>query len=246
MIGKEKRLKKYIEKLKKIDSIPYLEIPLKQSSIKITEGWFYSEKETKIHGLKIHAGIDFKARRNEPVYASAEGWVSSSYHSFQVINKDKSLKKYKNKNVNNGMGFFVQIYHPKNKRYTQYGHLSKISNNIPFGSPRKIKENYYPYAYKTSPKRMKNSKYYTWVNKGNLIGYVGDSGLTWGYKDYPKRPDTKKYPSWDEIHLHFQEFNRNKQGNKIEPRDPFNIYNTYQGYPQTKKEFKNTLWKQEV
>ena len=246
MIGKEKRLKKYIEKLKKIDSIPYLEIPLKQSSIKITEGWFYLEKETKIHGLKIHAGIDFKARRNEPVYASAEGWVSSSYHSFQVINKDKSLKKYKNKNVNNGMGFFVQIYHPKNKRYTQYGHLSKISNNIPFGSPRKIKENYYPYAYKTSPKRMKNSKYYTWIKKGDLIGYAGDSGLTWGYKDYPKRPDIKKYPSWDEVHLHFQEFARDKNGNKIEPRDPFNIYNTYQKYPKTKKEFKNTLWKQEV
>ena len=93
---------------------------------------------------------------------------------------------------------------------------------------------------------MKNSKYYTWIKKGDLIGYAGDSGLTWGYKDYPKRPDIKKYPSWDEVHLHFQEFARDKNGNKIEPRDPFNIYNTYQKYPKTKKEFKNTLWKQEV
>ncbi len=246
MTGKEKKLKKYIEKLKKIDSTPYLELPLKQSVIKITEGWFYSEKEIKIHGFKIHTGIDFKAKRKEPVYASAEGWASSSYHSFRVKNKDKSLRKYKNKPVNNGMGFFVQIYHPKNKRYTQYGHLSKINNKIPFGSPRKIKGNYHPYAYKINPKRMKNSKYYIWVNKGELIGYVGDSGLSWGYKDYPKRPDIKKYPSWDEVHLHFQEFARDKNGNKIEPRDPFNIYATYQKYPKTKKDFKNTLWKQEA
>jgi len=195
-------------------------------------------KKTKIHGFKIHTGIDFKTKRNEHFYASAEGWTTSSYHSFQVRNKDKSLKKYKNKSINNGMGFFVQIYHPKNKRYTQYEHLGKISNKIPFGSPRKIKGNYYPYTYRISPKKMKNSKYHVWFNKGDLIGYVGDSGLTWGYKDYPQRPDIKKYPSWDEIHLHFQEFARNKRGNKIEPRDPFNIYNTYQKYPKTKKSSK--------
>ena len=90
MTGKEKKLKKYIKNLKKIDPTPYLELPLKQSSIKITEGWFYSKKETKIHGFKIHAGIDFKAKRNEPVYASTEGWATSTYHSFQVRNKDKS------------------------------------------------------------------------------------------------------------------------------------------------------------
>ncbi len=243
MTEKERRLKEYIKKLKRIDPAPYLKLPLKKSSITITEGWFYSEEEIKIHGFKIHTGIDFKAKRNEPVYASAEGWAISSYHSFRVKNKDGSLRKYKNKTLNNGMGFFVQIYHPKNKQYTQYGHLNKISNKISFGTPRKIKGNYYPYGHKVKPKKMKDSKYFTWVKKGELIGYVGDSGLTWGYKDYPKRPDVKKYPSWDEVHLHFQEFTRDKQGNKIEPRDPFNIYNTYQKYPQTKKEFRKTLWK---
>jgi len=55
---------------------------------------------------KIHTGIDFKTRRNEPVYASAEGWVSSSYHSFQVINKDKSLKKYKKQKCQQWYGIF--------------------------------------------------------------------------------------------------------------------------------------------
>ncbi len=246
MTEKERKLKEYIKKLKKIDPTPYLQLPLKQKSIRITEGWFYSAKETKIHGFKIHTGIDFKVKRGKPVYASAEGWAMSSYHSFKVKNKDGSLRKYKNKPLNNGMGFFVQIYHPQNKRYTQYGHLSKINKKIPFASPRKIKGNYHPYSYRIDPKEMEKSKYYTWVNKGELIGYVGDSGLTWGYKDYPKRPDIKKFPSWDEVHLHFQEFTRDKNGNKTEPRDPFNIYSTYEKYPQKKKEFKNSLWKQKI
>jgi len=53
MTGKEKKLKKYIKKLKKIDLTPCLGFPLKQSIIKITEGWFYSEKKQKSMVLKF-------------------------------------------------------------------------------------------------------------------------------------------------------------------------------------------------
>jgi murein DD-endopeptidase MepM/ murein hydrolase activator NlpD len=223
---------------------PYLKLPLMRcQGFKINEGWFYSEKEKQIHGRVIHGGVDFQAKRGEPVYATAGGWAISSYYNRPIKNKDGSIRRYKEKPITMGMGYFVQIYHPENGRYTQYGHLEKIAEKIPFGTPRKRKEIYYPYGYKVKPESMKNSHYFVWINQGELIGYVGDSGLTWGYKDYPKRPSPKRYPSWDEIHLHFEEFTRDKNGRKIQQRDPFNLYNTFKYYPKiTKQISKNTLW----
>ena len=237
------KIKNYIEQLRKLHPISYLNLPLKRKNLTITEGWFYSQEEEKIHGFKIHGGIDFKAERGEPVYAAASGWATSSYHNRPLKNKDGSPLKYKEKPITMGMGYFIQIYHPENGRYTQYGHLEKIVEKIPFAPPRKRKDTYHPYGYKIKPKDMQNSKYYVWINQGELIGYVGDSGLTWGYQDYPQRPDPQKYPSWDEVHLHFEEFSRDKKGKKREQRDPFNIYNTFKYYPKNTYQIpKNTLW----
>jgi murein DD-endopeptidase MepM/ murein hydrolase activator NlpD len=240
---KTKAIRNYVERLRQLDSTPYLTLPIKRQRFKITEGWFYSEEEKKIHGREIHGGIDFKAKLGKPVYASVSGWATSSYHNRPVKNKDGSERLYKGKPITNGLGYFVQIYHPENGRYTQYGHLGKIVQKIPFGKPRKRKDTYYPYGYKIKPENMENSKYYVWVNQGELIGYVGDSGLCWGYKDYPQRPNPSKYPSWDEVHLHFEEFSRNKKGIKKQLRDPFNIYSTFKDYPKNTNQIsKNTLW----
>lgn len=242
-IEKIPKLKNYIKELKQLDSTPFLKLPLKCKQLKITEGWFYSEEEKKIHGCKIHGGIDFKTERGEPIFAAASGWATSSYYNRPVKNENGSERKYRGKPITIGFGYFVQIYHPKNKRYTLYGHLEKIASKIPFGKPRKRDKTYFPYAYKIKPENMKNSHYFTWINQGELIGYVGDSGLTWRYKDYPKRPNPQKYPSWDEIHLHFEEFARGKKGRKRQLRDPFNIYNIFKDYPKNIKQIsKNTLW----
>jgi len=237
------KIKSHIEKLRQLDSTPYLQLPLKSWGLRITEGWFYSEKEKKIHGYKIHGGIDFKAQRGEPVYAAASGWASSSYHNRLVKNKDGSERIYKGKFITNGLGYFVQIYHPENGRYAQYAHLEKIVPKIPFGKPRKRGETYHPYGYKVKPEKMKNSRWFVWVNQGELIGYVSDSGLNWGYDDYPQRPDPCRYPSWDEVHLHFEEFSRDKKGEKGQQRDPFNIYSTSKDYPKSIQQISKTiLW----
>lgn len=189
-------------------------------------------------------GLTLRQKEESRFMLPAGGWAISSYHNRPVKEKDGSIRIYKEKPISMGLGYFIQIYHPENKRYTQYGHLEKIVKKIPFATPRKRKDSFYPYGYKIRPGDIKNSKYYVWVNQGELIGYVGDSGLCWGYKDYPQRPDSKKYPSWDEIHLHFEEFSRDKKGKKIQQRDPFNLYKTYQHYPKNIQEIsKNTLWK---
>lgn len=223
----------------------YLSLPVR-GKYKITEGWLYSEQEKKIHGLEFHGGVDFAQPRNSPVYAAASGWAIASYSSnpFHDQKTGKS-RRYRGKIVGMGLGNFVQIYHPDAKRFTQYGHLGKVTENIPFTKPRKLKDGrLIPVGHKVKPRDLKSYLKAVWVKRGEVIGYVGDSGLTLGYKDYPERPNPKKYPSWDETHLHFEEFVRNSRGLK-QRHDPFDVYSSYEKYswPGHKKFVgKNQLW----
>ncbi len=119
----------------KIIHKPYLKHPLLKDS-QISEGYIYSEKERKIHGQYFHKAIDYSTNWGEPVYASASGYAVASYHRYTIQNWDKTIRLFKNRPLGNGLGLFVQIYHPekicgvKNGRITQYGHLSKVSSTI--------------------------------------------------------------------------------------------------------------------
>lgn len=118
-----------------IPNKPYLKPPL-LNNFEISEGYIYSQNERNIHGQYFHKAIDYSINWGEPVYASASGYAVASYHRYTLQNKDKTIKLFKNKPLGNGLGLFVQIYHPekicgvKNGRISQYGHLSKINIGI--------------------------------------------------------------------------------------------------------------------
>ena len=119
----------------KIPFIPYLKIPL-NSFDNISEGFIYTKAERSIHRQFFHKGIDYACKYGTPVYASADGYAVAGYHRFTLRDKNGFLLLYKNSPIANGLGFFVQIFHPesvcgiKGGRITQYGHLSKIVGDI--------------------------------------------------------------------------------------------------------------------
>lgn len=209
----------------------YLSLPIR-GNYKITEGWFYSEQEKKIHGLSFHGGVDFAQSRGSKVLAAADGWAIASYSSNPFYDeRTGELRRHRGKIVGMSLGNFVQIYHPNVKRFTQYGHLQQISEKIPFAKPRLLDDGrLIPIGHKLKPGDYRKYSKAVWVKRGEVIGHVGDSGLTWGYKDYPERPDPKMHPSWDETHLHFEEFIRNAHGAKRR-RDPFDVYGSFIDYP---------------
>ncbi len=90
-----------------------------------------------------------------------------------------------------------------------------------------------------TPQELKNlhkegSKYVKWVEKGDIIGYTGTSGLIYGrlkYRENRRKPNIRKFATWDENHLHFEEAARDiKTGKKILHRDPYDIYLSKEHY----------------
>ncbi|HVX92837.1 MAG TPA: M23 family metallopeptidase [Candidatus Dojkabacteria bacterium] len=290
----------------KIPFTPYLTYPIKRP-IHITEGFIYSVEERALHGNYFHKGIDFATKYAEPVYAAASGYAIAGYHRFTLLNNDYSLKTFEGKPMGNGLGYFVQIYHPESiskvpgGRITQYGHLSRIDSKIKVKSLKPVKINiierivrvndakrehklsttqlgelirqnekliksypwvqwYYGYnfqkeikdkeSYLYTPMELKmllkqNDTYVTWVEKGDLIGYVGASAVFAGkpnYKEGITNPDIKEPENtWDEFHLHFEEAVRDPKTNvKRLQRDPFDLYKSAKWY--SKKNIKRDLF----
>ena len=95
-----------------IPFVPYLSYPVKQP-INITECFIYSNEERSVHGNYFHKGIDFAGSFGTPIYASASGYAVAGYHRFTLLNPDFSLRTFEDKPMGNGLGYFVQIYHPE-------------------------------------------------------------------------------------------------------------------------------------
>lgn len=205
---------------------PFLALPFKKGTpLKITEGWFYSDEERKIHRHKFHRGIDFATDRGTPVYAPADGWAISSFHYQKRLS-------YQRKLIGLSLGNFVQIWHSDQKYFTQYAHLESYEKSIPYFEPVKDGDVWYPSIVNYPIESLlKDAKF---VKKGTLIGYVGDSGLS---ADFNEAPDHKtnrmKYPAWDETHLHFEIYQRTSTGRKKNQIDPFGIYGKFDQYSIT-------------
>ncbi|MCC7289852.1 hypothetical protein IT417_01195 [bacterium] len=112
----------------------YLKLPIK-GNLNITEGWIYTQEERKIHHNYFHKGVDFQTSYHQPIFASADGFAVASYHRFPLNDPLGMPLLYMNKPLSNGLGLFVQIYHPPKVyganewRITQYGHLSELKNH---------------------------------------------------------------------------------------------------------------------
>lgn len=211
---------------------PFLHLPFQKHKYRVTEGWRYSEEEQAIHDFKGHGAVDFALPRGTPVYDATNGIAISSY-SCRLIKRQSKLARYKGKLVGVGLGYFVQIYHPSRKLYTAYGHLQKIAPGIAFHHPHERGHVLWPVGHKVKPAALKSYAFAAKVKKGQLIGFVGDSGLTWGYNDYLARPDPKRFPSWDEVHLHFEVFVRVGSRGKKKYFDPYGIKGVFKDYPDS-------------
>ena len=84
------------------------------------------------------------------------------------------------------------------------------------------------------------------IKRGDLVGFVGDSGLSLGYKEKPRgtRPNVKKNPSWDETHLHFEIYTRDTTNfYKSRRYDPFGIYGSQNQYTDSSYIDSPSIWK---
>lgn len=202
---------------KEIRAIPYLTLPSQSQDVKsyeITEGWEYSKKESEIHGFKTHNGVDLAVPYGTLVVAPADGYALSSYHTFWVKDKEGRTRIYEGKTICFVLGYFVQMYIPKVNRFIQLAHLSEIDSGIPFSKPvyNRPTDGWNPVNHTLRINELKDHPAVAFVKKGTHLGKVGFSGLSWGYEDYnpetgkPIVPDPGKFKSWDESHVHLEDF----------------------------------------
>lgn len=228
-----------------VEAKRYLTLPFLSDigHYQITEGWMYSRAEKAIHGARVHGAIDFHVPYGTTVVVPCDGLAISSYHSYPIKEKDGQTKQLDGKDIYFGLGYFVQIFVPDIGRYIQLAHLSEIDNSIPFSLPKLEKGVWNPTNHTLKPKNMENNPMVARVQRGQILGSVGFSGLRWGYNDYQEgaeRPvalDTSKFISYDEPHLHFEEMARDSEtGKKGWQRDPYDIYLTARNYPALTRE----------
>jgi murein DD-endopeptidase MepM/ murein hydrolase activator NlpD len=218
---------------------PYLSLPFRGKKFFVEEGWYYSKQENSIHHYKKHSGIDFKLKRWTPILAAHSGYALGSYQHNVRRYRGRDLL-YRGRPVGFGYGYFVVIWNPELERGTLYGHCQKLSPRLSFIKPTGKFPNLKSGLYSLPAAQI--IKRGSLVKVGQVIGWAGDQGCTWGYNDYPKRPNPKKFPSYDGVHLHFEEFGKNLTGQPVGLRDPFGIYKSYKQYPQVKRQSKFSLW----
>jgi murein DD-endopeptidase MepM/ murein hydrolase activator NlpD len=210
----------------------FLTIPLAKGTVplKVSQGWVYSEDEKNIHpDISTHFAVDFPAPWGTPVYAPADGVALASYHTYDMIDAGGRTIGY-------GLGLFIQIWHEEAQVYSSYGHLSRINSKlIPYLAPVLEGKNWQPRkalyvplsTFKVSARPVK---------KGDLIGYIGYTGLRLGYEEISSNPpsvDPKKDHTWDPhgAHLHWEVYTRTPDGLKKDKRyDPFGIYGEREQY----------------
>lgn len=196
--------------------------------IVVSEGWEYGA-EKRIHpSISTHYGIDFPAKWGAPVYADADGWAVASYHTHDMVDAY-------GRTIGFGLGLFVQIWHPGAKLFTLYAHLSGINPNIPYIPPTFDGRDWQPKAAIFVPVDQFVQQAHQ-VKQGDLIGYIGYTGLRLGYPETPANPPTvdhSKDKTWDPAgpHLHYEAYSRSPDGSVKQDRyDPTGIYGTTPDY----------------
>ena len=209
---------------------PYLRLPFCEWRFLVEEGWYYSDEERRIHRYRLHRGVDFSLKRGAPILAAHAGYALASYqHDYRRLSK--KIMSYQGKPIGFGYGNFVQIYNPQNQRCTLYGHLQKVSKSLPFVRPHGLWPRLVTPTFRYTPHQFVTRG--KLVKAGDVIGWCGDSGCTWGYRDYPPRPKLRAKPSWDGVHLHFEEFALTGSGQRHDYSDPFGLYGGSVSYPTT-------------
>lgn len=215
-------------------SKPFLAIPLVQSTpkLEVSQGWDYSDDERNIHpNIPRHYAVDFPLPWGTPVYAPADGVAVASYHIHDETDSQ-------GRTIGFGLGLFIQIWHEQAGLYTMYAHLSGLNDKlIPYLAPSLEGSNWQPRrAIYVSVEAFKRSA--RPVTRGELIGFVGYTGLRLGYDEMPANPpgvNPRVDKTWDPIgaHLHWEVYSRTPDGSRKGQRfDPFGVYGERGQYVQ--------------
>lgn len=190
----------------------------------ISQGWLYNLGEIAHHPLvRTHNGVDIPEPWGTPVYAMARGVAVVSYHTHDI--EDAQGRK-----IGFGLGLFVAMWHEGPQLYSLYAHLSGVNDKLPYIAPEEdAKGDWQPRKalYVPVATFVKNAR---WVNRGDLIGYIGYTGLRDGYPETPANPptvDPKVNMTWDPAgpHVHVAVFTRTPDGgSKDEQYDLYGMY----------------------
>jgi hypothetical protein len=230
---------------------PFLKLPFRArdgvASLYDTQGWITSPDELDIdqevngdlHGandLELVTAPDYGY--GAPILAAASG---RAYFSYQYISGTWTDPAGVTHQVGWGAGLFVEIRHAQDTPtargwVTQYIHLSRVADGIPYLAPTAVDDPADPTHPDWFPAPITQDDNVLWglgvpVVQGQVIGYQGDTGIGLDWKDnfdvatgkVASRNRAVLKP-WDPPQLHFQLYQGRINGAKQNIVDPFGWY----------------------
>lgn len=230
---------------------PFLQRPFgRQVRPVITEGWYYSEEETQLHGATDHQSIDFAMPLGTPILAAADGLAVASFTEVPVPNKDGSHRQWKGKPIYFGAGLMIKIFHP-NGWCTLYGHLHRLGRELIDASVyyppiQEVDGGFISKNISVSQNEVGRNVKALPVKAGQVIAYSGITGMGWGRPTYADWLAGKPYEVCDEEHLRFQvSFSELNKKDEYESIDPFGMYKQNLAYPGLNEDWSllaDSLW----
>jgi len=237
-------------------SIPVasMKLPLRErdalGSLYDTQGWLTSPDELDVDAETNgawHQANDLELVRQPdhgyglPILAAADGraYYSYEYRSGSWTDANGTVHQ-----VGWGGGLFVEVRHSVKQGgkavptgwVSQYIHLSGVASGIPYLRPTAVPDLNDPDHPDWTPSVIRQSDDVMWslgvpVRQGQVIGYMGDTGVGLDWKD-DFNPDTGivtprnrvLLPAWDPPQLHFQLYQGRINGAKQNIVDPFGWY----------------------
>ncbi len=231
---------------------PFLKLPFRQrdgiGSTYDSQGWITSPDELAIDDEvngDLHGANDLEFVNKPdygyglPILAAASG---RAYYSYQYISGTWTDPVTGiTHQVGMGAGLVVEIRHAKDQAgnpgwVTQYIHLSKVAPGIPYLQATAVDDPNDPIHPDWFPTGLIQDDDTLWnlgvpVTQGQVIGYMGDTGIGYDWKDNFNPVTGQVAPRnravlkpWDPPQLHFQLYRGRVNGVKQDIVDPFGLY----------------------
>jgi hypothetical protein len=248
--------------------------------LRMSSGWFIAEDEKKIVG-EGHQSLDFEGPVcGTPILAIADGWAVASYQSgverggtapYNPANPSDTSTDWKDPVTGKQgwlgySGLFVELQTKVQipgfqNAVAQYFHLAAVNPRITWLDPVRLDDtvtwdgkhvaNWYPQPITQSQDAIR--KIATPVKKGDVIGWMGDTGINFGFNDnldpqhhvvWPRNRAANPpwdpqgagatTPIWRSCQLHIQFYSgRTPTGSKLNWFDGFDKYDRITGVPGT-------------
>jgi hypothetical protein len=247
----------------------------------VSSGWYIAEDELGVIGEDFHEGLDFDGVPCQtPILAVADGWAVASYQSgiarggqapFNPADPSNPETDWRDpvSGREGWLGFaglFVELQTNVQvpgfqNAVAQYFHLSAVNPRITWLDPvrepdtitwnGKRVENWFPAPVRQSQADIRRIA--TPVKRGDVIGWIGDTGINFGYNDrfdpahhvvWPR--NRHALPPWDpqgagittpisfacQLHLEFYS-GRSEEFGKLNRFDGMDLYRRVTGIPGT-------------